>query len=211
MTNVSNDPTIALNMVSVFSAILGALIGGFFLLIGQWCSNRNSYTRACKVVFVEMFDNAGFLDDIIQQINDAKSPVAPIVLPLNANTDAYLRHEEAFMAGGSLSFFSELRKTISLIQTAKTMVVLWKIGGQGTSEQSYDLLITCQEHIIATVKTLSKMLSANEKKDIQLVKLTNEFELRLNGLKSSSSRKPFMLSPLEGKTPQASFNAGDRP
>lgn len=188
-----------MNWGSLASAIVGALIGGVFLLVGQRYSVAIGYRRARKAIFVEMRDNVALTDTIIERINGASGSVT-LLIPFCVQFDVYDRHEEALLMG-TLGTFSEIRSAVSYVKQQQDMVALWSAGvnDKGNCDVSRNVLIECQGRLIRATEVLSLALTRRDLKDIHWCELIQGYKKRLESFSERSSCRPLMLTLLPGE------------
>lgn len=174
--------------------IVGALIGGVFLLVGQRYSVAIGYRSARKAIFVEMRDNVALIDTIIERINGASGPVK-LLIPFCVQFEVYDRHEEALLLG-TLGTFAEIRAVVSYVKQQQANVALWSAGvnGKGDCDVSHSMLIECQERLIQATGILSQALTRRDRKDIHWRELIEGYKKRLESFSEQSSCCPFMLT-----------------
>lgn len=148
----------AVNWWSLVSAIVGAVIGGVFLLVGHKYLARESYKKASNIVFLEMLDNLDNLNGTVDVLKQNNNPLtAHLTLCIRIN--AYLRYEEDLVVG-SISDFQKLRQAIAKLQIAKVTIRWFTPGqsqfGHSPLEKSKETLLDAFENVITAVEILSK-------------------------------------------------------
>lgn len=184
-----------MNWGSILSAVIGAITGGIFLLIGQRYVVHESHEKAKRIVLLESLRNLEGLIENVRTIELNNNPIGTQIT-LTVKIDAFLRYEEDLMSN-RLDEFQEISKFIGNIQIAKVKSQWWcptiTLTPQDTIKESkntlIDLLLTC----ISLVEILSKRISARELNKIGKTNIVMEAEEKLNKLKES--KQAFTLVP----------------
>ena len=113
-----------MNWGSVLSAIIGAVIGGAFLLFGQRYVVHEKHEKAKRIVLLESLRNAeSLIENVRSIIRDNDNPMG-IQVTLNIKIDAFLRYEEDLMSK-RLDEFQEISELIGKVQVAKLKTQWW--------------------------------------------------------------------------------------
>ena len=183
-----------MNWGSILSAVVGAVIGGTFLLFGQRYIVRERHEKAKRIVLLESLRNIESLIENVKIIEQNNNPLGPQVT-LNVKIDAFLRYEEDLMSK-RLDEFQEISELIGKIQVAKLKSQWWMPrmnipeGAPVESKKTlHELIVTC----IQLVTILSKRVGNRELKKIRKAELIAAARKGLEALKKS--QQTFMLVP----------------
>ena len=184
-----------MNWGSVLSAIIGAVIGGVFLLFGQRYVVREKHEKAKRIVLLEALRNAeSLIENVRSIIRDNDNPMG-VQVTLNVKVDAFLRYEEDLMSK-RLDEFQEISELIGKVQVAKLKTQWWiprmdiPEGAPVESKKTlHELIVTC----IKLITILSKRVGNHELKKIRKTELIAAAQEGLKALENS--QQSFMLVP----------------
>lgn len=181
----------AVNWWSLVSAIVGAVIGGVFLLVGQKYLARESYKKARNIVLLEMLDNLDNLNATVEVLKKNNNP-STVPLTLSIRINAYLRYEEDLVVG-SISNFHKLRQAIDNLRIAKATITWFTPNqvqiGHSPQEKSKETLLSAFENTITAVELLSK----NNKEAEAVGKLNIISTARKNMDEINEAKQDFVL------------------
>lgn len=183
-----------MNWGSIVSAVVGAVIGGIFLLFGQRYIVRENHEKAKRIILLESLRNIESLIENVKIIEQNKNPMGPQVI-LNVKIDAFLRYEEDLMSK-RLDEFQEISELIGKVQVAKLKTQWWMPrmnipeGAPVESKKTlHELIVTC----IKLITILSKRVRNPELKKIRKTELIAAAQEGLKALENS--QQSFMLVP----------------
>ncbi|WP_414040761.1 hypothetical protein ACJU26_01295 [Acidithiobacillus sp. M4-SHS-6] len=183
-----------MNWGSILSAVVGAVTGGIFLLVGQRYIAHESHEKAKRIVLLESLRNLESLIENVKTIEQNKNPLG-VQVTLNVKIDAFLRYEEDLMSN-RLDEFQKISELISKIQIAKLKSQWWMPrmdipeGAPVESKKTLnELIVTCSEF----VKILSKRVRSHELRKIHKAELVENAGKSLEALEKS--QQAFMLVP----------------
>ena len=184
-----------MNWGSVLSAIIGAVIGGAFLLFGQRYVVHEKHEKAKRIVLLESLRNAeSLIENVRSIIRDNDNPMG-IQVTLNIKIDAFLRYEEDLMSK-RLDEFQEISELIGKVQVAKLKTQWWMPrmnipeGAPVESKKTlHELIVTC----LKLITILSKRVGNHELKKIRKTELIAAAQEELKALENS--QQSFMLVP----------------
>ena len=184
-----------MNWGSVLSAIIGAVIGGAFLLFGQRYVVREKHKKAKRIVLLESLRNIESLINNVKTISQDNQNPMGVQVTLNVKIDAFLRYEEDLMSK-RLGEFQEISKLMTTIQKAKEKTRLWMPGinipsdaPQESRKTLHELIETC----VKLVTILSRRVGSSELKKVKKEELITEAHHQLKALENS--QQSFMLVP----------------
>ena len=184
-----------MNWGSVLSAIIGAVIGGAFLLFGQRYVVHEKHEKAKRIVLLEALRNAeSLIENVRSIIRDNDNPMG-VQVTLNVKVDAFLRYEEDLMSK-RLDEFQEISELIGKVQVAKLKTQWWiprmdiPEGAPVESKKTlHELIVTC----IKLITILSKRVGNRELEKIRKTELIAAAQKELKALENS--QQLFMLVP----------------
>jgi hypothetical protein len=182
-----------MNWGAAISAVLGALIGGVFLIVGQRYAADLNYNKSCRVVLIEMIGNLETIINQIKslQINTDKSVC--VIIHFDVKIDSYLKYEEDIV-GTNLADFIKIRAAVSRIQSAKSMAMMSLPGtNMGNPHECRKSLTDLFDHLINATQVLSGRLKQNERGVIKVDKSIEDAKQHLETLRKST--QPFILYP----------------
>ncbi len=184
-----------MNWGSILSAVVGALIGGIFLLAGQRYIAHESHEKAKRIVLLEALRNLESLIANVGTIEQNNNPIA-IQVTLGIKIDAFLRYEEDLMSK-RLDEFQEISILIGRIQIAKVKSQWWcptnTITPHDIVTESKNTLIDLLSACTNLVEVLSNRIGARELNKIRKTTLIVEAMVKMNKLKES--QQAFTLVP----------------
>ena len=184
-----------MNWGSILSAVIGAVTGGIFLLVGQRYIAHESHEKAKRIVLLESLRNLESLIENVRTIDLNNNPIETQIT-LNVKIDAFLRYEEDLMSN-RLDEFQEISTLIGKIQIAKMKSQWWcptnTITPHDVVKESKNTLIDLLSACTELVEMLSKRICARELKKIGKTNIVVEAMEKLNKLKES--QQAFTLVP----------------
>jgi hypothetical protein len=181
-----------MNWGSVFSAIIGAVIGGAFLIGGQKLSQRTEADKIRKLLFVEIFDNSYMLDDYINSILKRGLTAATYMFPFNLSTSLFDSVEAEYLSLVSLVEYSKLRKDVNKIKGLKLRVFdlqkerVERGIGKDYYFETKQILILAQNTLLDSVTAFSNLLSSSDRKVLKLDDYLNKSRERLEIYKNAA-------------------------
>lgn len=183
-----------MNWGSILSAVIGAVTGGIFLLVGQRYIAHESHEKAKRIVLLESLRNLESLIENVKTIDLNKNPIGTQIT-LSVKIDAFLRYEEDLMSN-RLDEFQEISELIGKVQVAKLKTQWWMPrmnipeGAPVESKKTlHELIVTC----IKLITILSKRVGNHELKKIRKTELIAAAQEGLKALENS--QQSFMLVP----------------
>ena len=184
-----------MNWGSVFSAIIGAVIGGVFLLFGQRYVVREKHEKAKRIVLLESLRNIESLINNVKTISQDNQNPMGIQVTLNVKIDAFLRYEEDLMSN-RLDEFQEISELMANIQTEKAKTQWWMPKTNIPCDAPNESRKTLQELIKTCIKLviiLSRRVGSSELKKVKQEALITQAHHQLKVL--GSSQQSFILVP----------------
>lgn len=181
-------------IVPLGSSILGAVIGGAFLLGGQKYITDQAYSKARKIVLLEAIRNLQGLIDNVDFIEKDENNIGPTQVTLNIKIDRFYHYEED-LASNRLDDFQKLSELIAQIQSAKDKSEWWKPGSMARDyiKESRNTLIALLSLYPNLVKILSSGIPKHQLDKIGTTIVLSEAEEKLRKLRST--QKKFTLVP----------------
>ena len=184
-----------MNWGSIVSAVVGAAIGGIFLLFGQRYVVHEKHEKAKRIVLLESLRNIESLIENVKALDQDNHNAMGTQVTLNVKIDAFLRYEEDLMSK-RLDEFQEISELIGEVQTAKSKTQWWlprtniPDGAPSESKKTlHDLIDTC----IKLIDILSRRVEIRELKKIRKAELISAARKGLESLEKS--QQTFMLVP----------------
>jgi hypothetical protein len=176
------------------SSILGAVIGGAFLLGGQKYITDQAYSKAKKIVLLEAIRNLQGLIGNVDFIEKGENNIGPTQVTLNIKIDRFYHYEED-LASNRLDDFQKLSELIAQIQSAKDKSEWWKPGSMARDyiKESINTLIALLSLFPNLVKILSSGIPKHQLDKIGITIVLSEAEEQLRKLRST--QKKFTLVP----------------
>lgn len=139
-------------MVPLGSSILGAFIGGAFLLGGQQWNNRLMCQNNAKVVFTAFHREALCLDDVIRgQLLKGGVPTIDVV-QIDINTNIYHDTEKFFVACMDVTTIYFIHRLVADIDSKQKSIIYSSTGPD--EDVSYEYLRSIQSSLIEILDVL---------------------------------------------------------
>jgi len=156
-----------MNWSNLLSAVLGATIGGIFLLGSQEYSKISEARKIRKILFSELFNNCSRLDDFMETVIE-QGRGRTHIFQFNISTDLFKSFENEYLSLVPMNEYSQIVQPYNIILFKKNEIRSWerRYLEHSLNENDYflsaQILIYLQKEILDKINVLTEHINKKE-------------------------------------------------